>query len=303
MWAPINPKSDIKQAIKSVLFDELKSAAKVLSLSQGLDKERFKEARKSLKRVRAVLSLIKESISKKTFKEEENTVKELSRTFRDVRNACVIDEALLKLLASNSSKIDSREAKEIKAVLTAHIQHSINTTFKDNDKLRAALGELQAALERIPNIEISHKLPKSIETGLRDSYCEAFEDFQVCEDANSSNDWISWRQSVNFLTITLDIFRLFLSKDFLQWNESLRELSNLLGEHQDLLFLEDEAKEVKKLFENRRALRVLMELSEERRKDLRKQAKKEAAKLFVKTPKDFVKILYTKSDSLKEFSQ
>ena len=290
--------SNLKESLKVVLSKELKSAAKVLSFSQGLDKERFKEARKSLKRVRAILLLMRDSISKERFKEEEKNVRELSKVFREVRNACVIEDVLTKLLQDKSIDSDPKDLKEMKAVLIAHTQKTIHSTLNDSEKLRPALGNIQAAFERIPALEVDDLITESVLQGLRASYRDAFEFFQLCEESNSSSDWISWRRSINFLAIQLDLFTDLRLANLKKWSEEAHLVSDVLGEHQDLLHMEEDAKQIKDLFENKKVLKLLLDLSSEKRKELRKTARKESARLFVKSPKDFIKTLIAGSPVL-----
>lgn len=281
----------LNDQFRQTLTSEIKKAAKAISLSRGIQKEQFKEARKSLKRVRSVLRLLRDSISEDQFKSEERHIKDLSKAFRPVRNACVTEEVLTKLLVAHKTLIAPADAKEILAVLGAHTQNILLAAFNEDKTLRSTLGDLQAALERIPRLEIKGSLKESAIQGIKRSYRANWEDFESCHESNFPEIWVSWRKNINFLATEVDLVKGHLTGEIRDWNEKVHQLSDCLGEHQDLLFLEEEAAEIKSLFENRKLFKSLIELSIERRKELRKQVRKEAKHLFLASPKEFIQTL------------
>jgi len=94
---------------------------------------------------------------------------------------------------------------------------------------------------------------------------------------------------VKFLRVELDFFIEALSPDIKKWNQDLHTLSDVLGEYQDLALIEDQIQECEKSIENKKALHKFEKLLHERKKVLRKTARKLGREIFTSKPKAFVK--------------
>jgi CHAD domain-containing protein len=285
--------SDLSAAVRKIIITGLKEALSILSISRGLDQEQFKKARKALKKVRGMLHLVRDSIDNEKFLEEEKNLKDLSRVFRDVRDAIVIGEALEKARKLTKDDFDAKEFKDVKSALLTYGEKTIEKVFENEKDLRTAIADLQAAIERIPELKIKDTIWDSIEQGLKSAYRDCFEYFQLCDDSNKKEDWIKWRKYCNFLVVELDFFSEFLSSELKTWHQGLHSLSEILGTHQDLILVEEKTKELKNQLESVQSGRNFLDRSAEIRDKLRKEARKNAARLFVKSPKEFVKKIIT----------
>jgi len=150
----VSKSEPIESSLKTILVSGIKDAANVLSLSQGLHREQFKQARKSLKKARAVLYLLRDSISESKFSEEEKNLKKLSRTFRDVRDAHVTEEVLTALAKAHQKELNKEEWAEIMQALVAESKKTVEKVFQEEKKLKEAIALLQAAMERIAEVKI-----------------------------------------------------------------------------------------------------------------------------------------------------
>lgn len=285
----VSKSEPIESSLKTILVSGIKDAANVLSLSQGLHREQFKQARKSLKKARAVLYLLRDSISESKFSEEEKTLKKLSRTFRDVRDAHVTEEVLTALAKAHQKELNKEEWAEIMQALVAESKKTVEKVFQEEKKLKEAIALLQAAIERIPEVKIKGSPWNSIEECLRATFLECFEYSETCQDTQEEEYFVAWRKTVKFLRVELDFFIEALSPDIKKWNQDLHTLSDVLGEYQDLTLIEDQIQECEKSIENKKALHKFEKLLHERKKVLRKTARKLGREIFTSKPKAFVK--------------
>ena len=285
----VSKSEPIESSLKTILVSGIKDAANVLSLSQGLHREQFKQARKSLKKARAVLYLLRDSISESKFLEEEKNLKKLSRTFRDVRDAHVTEEVLTALAKAHQKELNKEEWAEIMQALVAESKKTVEKVFQEEKKLKEAIALLQAAMERIPEVKIKGSPWNSIEECLRATFLECFEYSEACQDTQEEEYFFAWRKAVKFLRVELDFFIEALSPDIKKWNQDLHTLSDVLGEYQDLALIEDQIQECEKSIENKKALHKFEKLLHERKKILRKTARKLGREIFTSKPKAFVK--------------
>jgi len=285
----ITKNEPIETSLKNILVSGIKDAASVLSLSQGLHREQFKQARKSLKKARAVLFLLRGSISDEKFAKEEKSLRSLSRTFRDVRDAHVTEEVFQKLLDDHQKSFKLEEIHEIKLFLVEESKRTVEKVFKQEKKLREAIELLQAAMERIPEIKVKGDVWESIDESLRSIYHECLELNHYCQETDDEEMFIEWRKAVKFLRVELDFFLAGLSPETKKWNRSLHELSDVLGEFQDLTMIQEQLDENRKEIKNKKALELILSLIKEKKKALRKNARLIGKEVFSEKPKSFMK--------------
>ena len=279
----------IESSLKIILVSGIKDAANVLSLSQGLHREQFKQARKSLKKARAVLYLLRDSISESKFSEEEKNLKNLSRTFRDVRDAHVTEEVFMAFSKAHQKELDKEEWAELMQALVAESKKTVERVFQEEKKLREAIALLQAAMERIPEIKIKGSPWSSIEECLRTTFLECFEYSEACQDTQEEEYFVAWRKAVKFLRVELDFFIEALNPEIKKWNQELHTLSDALGEYQDLTLIEEQIQACEKSIQSKKAFQKLEKLLHERKKNLRKTTRKLGREIFNTKPKAFVK--------------
>ena len=279
----------IETSLKNILISGIKDAASVLSLKRGLHREQFKQARKSLKKARAVLFLLRGSISEERFGEEEKNLRALSATFREVREAHVTEEVFQKLCRDNKNKSREEDLKEINDFLIRKSNETVEQIFQKEKKLKEAIALLTAAMERIPEIKIKRDVWESIEEGIRSIYIECSELKDFCQDSDDVGAFIDWRKAVKFLRIELDFFKDGLSTEIEKWNRRLHELSDCLGEFQDLTMIQDQLEEGKKEIRNKKSLDEVVQMIKSRKKSLKKIAREIGREVFSQKPKAFTR--------------
>ncbi|NQW45703.1 MAG: CHAD domain-containing protein [Deltaproteobacteria bacterium] len=285
----ITKKEPIETSLKKILVLGIKDATSVLSLSRGLHREQFKQARKSLKKARAVLFLLRGAIPDEKFGEEEKTLRDLSRTFREVREAYVTEEVFQRFCNDNKNKVQDEDIKEITHFLVAKCAENVDKVFQKEKKLKEAIGLLTAAMERIPEIKIKGDIWESIEEAIRSIYSECAELGDFCQDSDDENTIIAWRKAVKFLHVELDFFEEGFSSEIKKWNRKLLELSDCLGEFQDLTMIQDQLDEGKKEIKNKKSLDEVVQLIKSRKKSLKKIAREIGREVFSQKPKAFMK--------------
>jgi CHAD domain-containing protein len=280
---------NVESAIKQMMIAEFKEALSVLSLSQGLHKEQFKQARKSLKRVRAALRLIRDSIPKSIFEREDETIRRIAKAFRDVRDAHVTEEVVQKLLESSKQDTKGEDFNEIRKQLFRYSQTTVQNVFSKESSLRRAIADLQAALERVDELVVDEEHWESLQTGLKDSYREVYDAASEVNEDPSDKAFVRWRKDVKYLRIHLDFLANFLSKELKEWNRELHRLSDSLGEYQDLVMLREIIESDPKEFGEKKVLKRFFEVIEQRQKVLSKECRDLGKALLSEPPKAFIR--------------
>jgi len=283
----IHPSHDLEKGLKEILIVSLEDARKVLSITQGLHKEQFKQARKALKKARAVLRLFQEVIPREKFEEEDLNLKNIARVFRDVRDAHVTEDVFQKFLKEVSGQVEKNSFIEIQEFLVRQSQKTVREVFSDESSLRDALSQIKAAQERIPLIKVKGDVWSSIIEGIQHTYSDCRDYYRLCLESKTGPDWIGWRKGVKYLRVELDFVNGFLDEKTKNWNRKLHELSDLLGRNQDLLLITEEIEENQRHLKNEKALAGFLAISKEYRKALRKTARKLGEELFEQSAKEF----------------
>ena len=223
----------LAKGFRRIASQQIGAAEKRLD-SPVCDPVQIHEARKNLKRTRALLRLVRPVLGEVVFKRENARLRDVGRMLSARRDIHVIDQTLLKIEASHGS---------VPTTVIAKLREAIAATREGLDNKAADQGHEQAAamlrqsLTALRRTKLEGEGFDLIRPGLKRSYAacrSAFKEAyaQPCEE--SSHEWRKtiqhhWRQM------------LLLSK---AWPEAVlpraraaRQISELLGEDHDIALL------------------------------------------------------------------
>lgn len=279
---------DTVHELRKALTAHLKEAFDSLSISSGLQPEKFKPARKAVKRARAVLKLVETGIKAHWYEAEDEFLKRVARVFRDVRDIQVVSETFEKIVRNSMNVTQGNSFKPIRERILELSKETFSQTKMNEKKLRNALADLQAALERIDEFHLKGEPWSVIREGLRQTYRECIDDYASATETKDADGYIEWRRSVKFLRLQLDYLAEFLTREMREYNSKLHSLSDLLGEYQDLLLLDEVLTEEKSRIAE--GVKEFGKLIGERMKEIRKLVRGIGEELFSETPKSFLKL-------------
>ncbi|MFI4990760.1 MAG: CHAD domain-containing protein [Solirubrobacterales bacterium] len=258
--------------------------------------ERVHEARKALKRLRALLQLLRDELGEQTCERESELLRETGRRLARARDAAVLLSTLEDLIARHPGKLAGRRGvlrlrtrlqreRDGAAELALALAHSATHA--------GALAELRAMRVRVGEWELAERGGiEAVEPALERLYGKGRRRLrraaQAKGEARRTRTLHEWRKRVKDLRYVAEMLgarKLAKRAD---------DLGELLGEEHDLAVLAQRVRREAKAGRSsgapgRRARKLLLRLIARRRKKLRKRALREGERLYARKPALFVR--------------
>jgi CHAD domain-containing protein len=242
-------------------------------LREGKDlKEEIHDARKGLKRVRALLHLVKRDLGA-AYSEENRRLRDLGRRFSEMRDAHATVEAfdefakkrrLVRKLAAVRVELVRRQLELEQGADWAHV-------------MKQASDELAGAEKRVEN------WPQCIEPSLESGYRRARLAWKAAKDGRAADQFHELRKRTKTHLYQL---RVLIGRGFKQRLAALKELSDCLGRQHNFVVLADKLPQSGDLAAL--AAETRERITRERQR-LEKQALGLAEKVYGQKPKEFVR--------------
>jgi CHAD domain-containing protein len=291
------------------------------SRAGGIDEETVHELRKTLKRLRAIVRLLREELGAKRFAREDEALRACARRLSGARDTEVMVGTLDALLqrepklakrGSSKQRSDKRGSdkrgpskrgggvRALRAQLIA--ERDAASASGDPELRRAVVADLRAIRERVAAWELRERpqdptrLPAR---GIERLYREGRRRMRAARRRGDFESMHAWRKRVKALRYAAETLDRGEAARETKSGRRLRRvarradrLGEALGEEHDLALLARVVRERSELFAGRRKQRKrLLKLIARRRKRLRRRALREGERLYRRRPQRFVRRL------------
>jgi len=249
---------DFNEGLKRLIAGECRTAIEAIEKA-GSDESRHEavhEIRKSLKKNRACLRLVRDHID--DYKELNVFFRDIARRISDIRDATAGIETLGDLREEYSTRLDENAFESIRESLLVRRERLAELEFRDKDTLAVIHGELSGCLERIPDWPWQVEEFDDIRQSLRRVYRRGREAWKDSRDDGDAKDFHEWRKRVKYLRYQVDVLNRLWPGLMTALEGELHTLSDDIGDLHDLhvlkrtvgeLELEFDADDERELFE------------------------------------------------------
>jgi len=274
----------VDAGFRRIVLEQIDSALEHLQGPLDQRQRAVHETRKSFKRIRALLRLLRPQLGE-VFERENARIRDLSALLSPYRDADAMLETLEKLHQALPELIDDALYDAAHASLLRSREQVVEDAAGYPDAARqvcAGLGQARSGVANWP-------LPNSVEQVqnlLRKTYKRARKAFGQACDSGDVEDFHTWRKRVKDLLYQSQILRdtsLALPKSF---RKSLDGFAELLGDHHDLTVFEELLAQPEVFADQQHASEVL-ELVRGRRLQLQEDAIHSGGELFALPAKQF----------------
>jgi CHAD domain-containing protein len=239
--------------------------------------EAVHNARKDLKKLRALLRLARGELGTSVYRRENACFRDAAAAMSGVRDADVMLVTLDKL------ELDERVSGPLRQALEAH---RLRTGGGAREQAAAeAIEMLGEARARIVDWPLENDSFDAIEPGLRRMYRRGRREFRAMRRSPSVEGLHGWRKRSKELWYDHELLRPLWKPVMKAVGDEAHALSDLLGDDHDLAVLLDWA------HEHADPAPELVEAVEERRRYLQQQALELGARLYADRPKVFIRRL------------
>jgi len=267
-------------------------------MAGGSDRDVVHEARKAIKRMRALARLFREEMGEAEFKRVNSSLREAGRRLASARDA----QVRLATLTSLAERHPGALARTGIDLFGIHLEHerALGGEPANNDEVLEDIAAMRHQLARWNLLEhdfedLAPGLKRIYEEG-RKRYAQAKQEQRDAdldsEQVPSDQAMHDWRKRVKSLYYALDMLGGKRTKGARKATRRADRLGDLLGEEHDLWMLSLYAEEHPGAFgEDTHAREDLLGLIVRRRKRLRKRALKLGARLYKHSPARFAQRL------------
>lgn len=284
----ISPIEPVSKEMRRILGDEIDDAISHLTAAtRRVKREHFHEARKDLKRARALLRLVRDSVGKESFRRDNGAYRDIAAAVSNVRDEQVLPLTLAKLIAGLPKGGATAGIKKVRLALVARGRRA----KVDRGALEAALAELKLARTRIDSLTLSDDGWSGVATGLKRTYRQARKGFREALAAPGDHSFHEWRKQVKYFRHGVELVEGAWEGPLEALAVSLRELAVLLGDDHDLavlrLALSESDAEI-----DARARKQIFDAIAAKQKELRAGAEALGDRIFAEKPKAFTERLH-----------
>jgi CHAD domain-containing protein len=241
------------------------------------------EARKSLKRLRALVRLARHELGEHVYRRENTAFRDAGRRLSGARDTRV----LLDTLDSVSKRHPKRAPRQgllpfRRTLMSRHANES--RRVRNDDAAGEVLRELRQVRDRVPRWPLEHESIESLAPGFERIYGRGRKAYRRADKDPSTENLHELRKRAKDLWYAGQIVRPASPKRLKAMSKGAKELSDLIGEDHDLALLAASADARPDRFGDEASLEELLGVIRKRRKRLRRRSMKLGAELFRRKP-------------------
>ncbi len=264
--------------------------------------EGIHDARKSLKKIRAILRLARSGFLPEIFQQANETCRDNGRLLSDLRDATALIETLDKLREVHPSWISADNHSQIRSSLEAQRAELFHQVIEVDQTDHLVLDNLTAFSHILTTWEIGGStFTEVLKNGLFTAYRSGAKRFRKAYAFPTEENFHEWRKRVKDLWYHIQLLQVCWPAMMIPFGEELRQLSGLLGDEHDLnVFHGKIASHSIQLESHEGAELSLPEILEQAGKQLRNEAFPLGQKIYGEKPKSFAKRIDTYWESEKK---
>ena len=230
-------KEDLRDGVRRIAGEQIERVLQ--APRKGADRVGWvHEARKTMKRTRALLRCVRSGLPDRRFREENAALAEIARGLSGLRDRDVMADTIARLAGQDDGLDEALSVLSTRLHMAASTDAEPELAARSADALvRRALKALEKARERLMKLDVAGALVETVGTGLRSSQ-RAGRDALARLTVDASDD------GVHDLRKVVQTYQRQQTLVYAVWPEicdvrieAARELAQLLGEAQDFAVL------------------------------------------------------------------
>ncbi|MBL3655220.1 CHAD domain-containing protein [Fulvivirga sediminis] len=292
MRLKISDTENFTMGIKHLINEELTSSYEAIEkVTTETRHETIHSLRKSFKRIRAILRLIREKIGKQEYKKQNTFYRDLGRQISDLRDSTSIIEVLDDLRIKHKKELETDAFELPLESLTYYRRQATKKQLDQEDKLSfiqsALYDKLIASEEWIPEIESFTDLSPS----LRRVYKRGKEGLAKSIESKSPQDFHEWRKRAKYLRFEMEVLNRIWPKPMKAFAKELHDITDYLGTDHDLYLLTEKINNSDVQFKSTTEKSILMALIEHQRQQLQEYSILKGKKFYNFHSDQFIQLL------------
>lgn len=278
----LQPDESLPAGMTRVVYEQLDQAIAALSNTEQDVHTSIHEARKSLKKVRAVLRLMRGELGK-MYKTENTRFRDAGRKLSDLRDA----EARIETLDQMRDMFGDALKPERFGALRADLVRQRENIFASIDidrRIAESLEMLHAGRNQVETWPLKRSSFKAVRPGLTQIYRRGRQGFDLAYSEPTVEHFHDWRKRVKDHWYHVRLLRNIWPDVMKSYEDELDHLSDLLGDDHDLAVFRETLLAEENNVNGGDATHKLMELIAQRQAELRTEAATLGQRIFAERP-------------------
>lgn len=271
----------IEKGVRRIAVEQIERARTQIAAKKDPAAE-VHEARKCMKRTRALLRLGRDGLGEDVFQAENARLRSIGAALAPARDDHVVIETIVKLMTSEDCGDATHALARLKAAL---LVERAKDAMSAGAGLAEANADLESALRRARRLRITPDCFATLERGLVRNYRRGLKRRALAYTENTDQAFHDWRKCVQAHWRHMQLLSKAWPAHFGANVEMARELSQILGDDHDLAVLREKLRALPSSALSDEDRHEIERLLETRQHTLRRAAKPRGEMLFAERPK------------------
>jgi CHAD domain-containing protein len=274
----------VPENVRRIATEQIQSAISNLNKKDPKSRdERIHEARKAIKRTRALLRLVRPELGT-SFREENTALRDVGRSLSDLRDATIVLQTFDTLSDEPSNK---KKLQTVRQELQR--QKKVKEESIDAEQsMREAAQALAAVAERVNEWPLDTDGFDVIAVGLKAEYRGGRKGMPKALKKNDSLLFHEWRKRAKCQLFHLRLLQDLFTESLEHQEQQLHDLESALGDDHNLLILRQHLKAHPHSRGGKKILKECVRLVSERQEQLRSHAQELGELIYAQKTKAFV---------------
>lgn len=245
--------------------------------------ESVHEARKCFKKVRAALRLVRDEVGESFYKQENVRYRDAGRHISALRDTLVRIETIDAIVERYASQLAGDAFAPLRAALVDEHEQALEAALADRHPVEQAIAMAQAGREQIEHWPVDPTGFETVQDGLERVYKRGWKRLADAYETDDPSRFHEWRKRVKYLWYHLRLLVRLWPELFEEWADQVHDLSDYLGDDNDLRELKGFVIERQGLLEAP-ARQLVLSIIEAMRRSLQAQAQALGRRIYAEAP-------------------
>ncbi len=227
----------VPAGVRRMAAGQLDKALEHLGCQDGKLDEHIHEARKAIKRLRALVRLVRGDLGDEGYALENQCYRAAGQRLSGLRDAAVLVETLDRLVEGLGQAVPKSRFARVRVWLVERRDRAYGQAASRDRAVQEATAELAQARDRLEHWNVQSPGWGGIRGGLQRIYARGRRDFAAAYALPSDEAFHDWRKQVKYLWYHSQILEPIWPPVMQALADELDRLGNLLGEDRDLAVL------------------------------------------------------------------
>ncbi len=279
----------VPENLKRIVIEELDSAADQLN-QNGRDNrdEAIHEARKSVKKVRAVLRLVRPELGA-TYRKENRRFRDLGTKLSELRDAAAIIETFDAVVEKYKDSLQKNTLSSIRLGLDNN-KHETEKTADSDKVVKLATASLRSAKKRVASWPLDrYDGFRAIAPGLKATFRNGRNVMRLAQKDPRPQNYHEWRKRVKDLWYHVRLLENLWAGVMQAHEASLKDLETWLGDDHNIVVLREKLQSQPDAYGDQKDIQLFLTLADQFQKELRENALSLGRRIYEEKPRQFTK--------------